>query len=140
LQITFAEEIQGQQLNETSYDAPLVRVGRNQATCQIVFDQKQWPTVSRQHAQFEFQKDRWLLSDSGSTYGTFLDGQPVFNIQPSRKGILVFGNESRGISDDLLPFITSRITIPPGQAGRHHVESLNVASSVAVICAVFDKN
>ncbi|MEP6743088.1 MAG: FHA domain-containing protein [bacterium] len=74
-QITFAEEIQGRQQNETSYNQPLIAVGRNPATCQIVFNQKQWPTVSRQHAEFRLQNDRWLVSDSGSTYGTFLDGQ-----------------------------------------------------------------
>ena len=74
-QIAFAEEIQGQQHNETSYNQPLIAVGRNPATCQIVFDQKQWPTVSRQHAEFRLQNGRWVVSDSGSTYGTFLDGQ-----------------------------------------------------------------
>jgi ABC-type multidrug transport system ATPase subunit/pSer/pThr/pTyr-binding forkhead associated (FHA) protein len=76
-QIAFAEESQGLQQNETSYNGPLITVGRNPATCQIVFDQKQWPTVSRRHAEIHLQNGRWLLSDSGSTYGTFLDGQPV---------------------------------------------------------------
>ena len=76
-QITFAEELQGQQHNERSYNQPLIAVGRNPATCQIVFDQKQWPTVSRQHAEFRLQNGRWLVSDSGSTYGTFLDGQQL---------------------------------------------------------------
>ena len=98
------------------------------------------PNVRVQYADLKDVLAKFSGSEDFTVYGTFLDGQPVFNIQPSRKGILVFGNESRGISDDLLPFITSRITIPPRQAGRHHVESLNVASSVAVICAVFDKN
>lgn len=77
MQITFAEEIKGQQLNERSYAAPVVAVGRNPATCKIVFDQKQWPTVSRQHAQFLLHNDSWFLTDSGSTYGTFLNGQPI---------------------------------------------------------------
>ncbi len=76
-QITLAEESQGQPHNEISYDGPLVTLGRNPATCQIVFDQKQWSTVSRQHAQFQLQDGRWLLSDRGSTYGTFLDGQLI---------------------------------------------------------------
>jgi ABC-type multidrug transport system ATPase subunit/predicted component of type VI protein secretion system len=76
-QIALAEEIRGLQQNETSYNGPLITVGRNPATCQIVFDQKQWPTVSRRHAEIQLQNGRWLLSDSGSTYGTFLDGQPV---------------------------------------------------------------
>ena len=73
--ITFAEELQGRLQNETSHNQPLIAVGRNPATCQIIFDQKQWPTVSRQHAEFRLQNGRWFVSDSGSTYGTFLDGQ-----------------------------------------------------------------
>jgi ABC-type multidrug transport system ATPase subunit/pSer/pThr/pTyr-binding forkhead associated (FHA) protein len=77
LQITFAEEIKGQQVNERSYNAPVVALGRNPATCKIVFDQKQWPTVSRQHAQFQLHDDSWFLADSGSTYGTFLNGQQI---------------------------------------------------------------
>jgi len=76
-QIAFAEETQGRQQNETSYNGPLITVGRNPTTCQIVFDQKQWPTVSRRHAEIQLQNGRWLLSDSGSTYGTFVDGQLV---------------------------------------------------------------
>lgn len=76
-QIAFAEETQGRQQNETNYNGPLITVGRNPATCQIVFDQKQWPTVSRRHAEIQLQNGRWLLSDCGSTYGTFFDGQPV---------------------------------------------------------------
>ena len=82
MQITFAEEIKGQETNERSYDAPVVAVGRNPATCQIVFDQKQWPTVSRQHAQLQFHHEAWFLEDSGSTYGTFLNGQQIK--QPTR--------------------------------------------------------
>src|SRR5882724_12094243 len=77
MQIKLAEEIQGQPRNETSYNGPSVAVGRNPATCQIIFDQKQWPTVSRQHAQFQLKNDRWFVSDSGSTYGTLVDGQII---------------------------------------------------------------
>ncbi len=77
MQITLAEEIQGQQQKEARYNGPLVAVGRNPATCQIVFDQKQWPTVSRQHARFEAQNGRWILADSDSTYGTLLDGRLI---------------------------------------------------------------
>lgn len=98
------------------------------------------PNVRVQYADLKDVFAKLSGSENFTVHGTFLDGQPVFDIKPPQKGILVFGNESRGISDDLLPYITSRITIPPRHAGRHHVESLNVASAVAIICAVFDKN
>ena len=98
------------------------------------------PNVSIQYADLKEVLARLSGNEDFTVYGTFLDGQPVFGIQPPQKGILLFGNESRVIADDLLPYRTNRITIPPGNAGRQHVESLNVASAVAIICAVFDKN
>jgi TrmH family RNA methyltransferase len=71
--------------------------------------------------------------------GTFLQGTSVFRIKPVKSGIIIFGNESRGISTDLMPFIGQQITIPSGMAGRSHVESLNVASSVAIVCAFMNR-
>ena len=76
-QITLAAEIHGQKQHEVGYAGPTINIGRNPATCQIVFDQKQWPTVSRQHAQLQLQNGRWFLSDAGSTYGTFVNGQSI---------------------------------------------------------------
>jgi TrmH family RNA methyltransferase len=69
--------------------------------------------------------------------GTFMEGTPVYSIPPGTRGLLVFGNEARGISSGLLPLITSRITIPVSRPDRPHVESLNVASAVAISCALF---
>lgn len=69
-------------------------------------------------------------------FGTFMQGASVHEIGKVSRGILLFGNESRGISADLVPYISTRITIPPGNDNPAHVESLNVASSVAVLCAL----
>ncbi len=68
--------------------------------------------------------------------GTFMQGVSVQEVGKVRKGIILFGNESRGISAELTPYISNRITIPPGNDNPAHVESLNVASSVAVVCAM----
>jgi TrmH family RNA methyltransferase len=72
-------------------------------------------------------------------YGTFMDGLSVYDIPSEKKGMIVFGNESRGISEQLIPFIHSRITIPPGNKGFSHIESLNVAAAVTVICSVISR-
>jgi len=69
-------------------------------------------------------------------YGTFMNGAPVYDLPATSKGMIVFGNEARGISEELIPFIQSRITIPPVKRNITHVESLNVASAVAVVCAI----
>lgn len=66
--------------------------------------------------------------------GAAMDGTPFTDLPPLSQGMLLFGNESRGIGTELLPYLTRTVTIPPG-AGRTHVESLNVASAVAVLCS-----
>ena len=51
--------------------------------------------------------------------------QKVYN------GILIIGNESRGVSDKVLQFATNRITIP--RVGK--AESLNAAVATGIILA-----
>lgn len=63
--------------------------------------------------------------------GATLDGKNVFSSPPKRNGILLMGSESHGIHEDLLPFVSNRITIPRfGNA-----ESLNVATATAILLA-----
>lgn len=74
--------------------------------------------------------------NSLSVYGAMLDGENVYQKTLNKKGsVLLMGNESKGISESLLPFITDKILIP--KIG--HAESLNVASATAILCAEFTK-
>ncbi|MBW7890774.1 MAG: RNA methyltransferase [Chitinophagaceae bacterium] len=58
-----------------------------------------------------------------------LNGNSVFDHQSLIEGIILIGNESRGVSQELLPFCTEQITIPRiGQA-----ESLNAAVATGII-------
>src|ERR1051326_702183 len=70
-------------------------------------------------------------------YGALLDGENIYRQQLSTAGIIVMGNESKGISENILPYITHRISIPNYGGGA---ESLNVAIATAVICAEFRRN
>ena len=70
-------------------------------------------------------------------YGTLMEGEPVYSSELGRSGIILLGNESRGISDDLIPFITNRITIPKFTIAEHGIESLNVAMAASVIFSEF---
>jgi RNA methyltransferase, TrmH family len=82
-----------------------------------------------------------LTSQPGfGIYGTFMDGQPLNACKPEQPCIVVFGNESRGISGSVASCIRHRITIPPGGSIHRHVESLNVSAAVAVVCSVFAGN
>lgn len=72
-----------------------------------------------------------------TVYGTYMDGIPVMSVTPTKHGIIVFGNESRGISMEISPLIGQRLTIPPGTTEHGRVESLNVSSAVAIVCNAF---
>lgn len=62
-------------------------------------------------------------------YGALLKGQSVNQLSPLKEGIIVIGNESKGIRDPVLPFISKAITIPRiGQA-----ESLNAAVATGIL-------
>jgi len=65
-----------------------------------------------------------------------LDGENMHDKDLSDKNaVLLMGNESKGISAELIPFINEKIFIPRyGQA-----ESLNVATATAIICAAFKR-
>lgn len=64
-------------------------------------------------------------------YGAFLEGDSVYETGFDRPGLIVLGNEGKGISDSVIELITDKITIPRfGDA-----ESLNVAVSASIICS-----
>jgi TrmH family RNA methyltransferase len=68
-------------------------------------------------------------------YGTVMDGDDFYDAQVKTPGLLVFGNESKGISEELNEFFRSKIRIPDYPKGETGSESLNIAASVAVICS-----
>jgi len=69
-----------------------------------------------------------------TVYGALLDGENVYQKELKTKGsVLLMGNESKGISDELKPFISEKLLIPNfGKA-----ESLNVATATAILCSEF---
>ena len=77
MKIVFVEHRKGNRLPEQSFDLEIIRVGRNAEDCQIAFDSNMFPMVSRQHAEFRLQGDKWVLFDANSTYGTYVNGQKI---------------------------------------------------------------
>ncbi|MDQ4123364.1 MAG: FHA domain-containing protein [Acidobacteriota bacterium] len=77
MKIVLAEERDGTQLNEKTFSQETIRIGRDPAICEIVFEQAAYPMVSRKHAELRFKDGGCLLIDSNSSYGTFLNGQRV---------------------------------------------------------------
>lgn len=68
-------------------------------------------------------------------YGTLLDGVAPGNIELNPHGIVVIGNESHGISEELKSFISTKITIPAAaNGGSGRAESLNASIATAIVC------
>lgn len=67
--------------------------------------------------------------------GAVLDGEDVFDSVLPRKGLIVIGNESKGISHTVAKRLTHRISIPRHPDGG--AESLNAAVAAGILAAVF---
>jgi len=80
-------------------------------------------------------------------FGTFMDGNNIYNEKLPNEAILIFGNEANGISSAIEKKIKNRITIPrfPRTVGfassgdKQQTESLNVATATAIILSEFRK-
>lgn len=70
-------------------------------------------------------------------YGTFLDGENIYHKKLENSGILLMGNEGRGISDAVAAHVTDRLLIPSYPRGQNTVESLNVAMATAIALSCF---
>ena len=72
---------------------------------------------------------------SKTVFGTFMEGENIYETSLEPDPLVLFGNESHGLSDRLNPHIRHRISIPSFSPLGSGSESLNVASSVAVVCS-----
>ncbi|MGL5937855.1 MAG: TrmH family RNA methyltransferase [Phocaeicola sp.] len=70
-------------------------------------------------------------------YGTFLDGEVIYKEPLTSCGIIVMGNEGKGISNEIEQLLNKRLFIPNYPADKESSESLNVAVATAIICAEF---
>jgi TrmH family RNA methyltransferase len=68
-------------------------------------------------------------------YGTFLEGENIYEMRLEPAPLILFGNESHGLSRQLESHIGQKISIPSFSTFGKSSESLNVASSVAVVCS-----
>ena len=66
-------------------------------------------------------------------YGAVLNGENIYQKKMCKNGLIILGNETEGISDAIVAFVTDNISIP--SFGR--AESLNVAVAAAIVCSEF---
>ena len=46
-------------------------------------------------------------------YGTFLDGEPIYDAALSPGGVIVMGSEGQGVSPEVAELVSRRLFIPP---------------------------
>lgn len=69
-------------------------------------------------------------------YGAFMEGEDVSQVEFKKTGVILIGNESNGIREELRPYIHKFITIKRFGGA----ESLNAAAAAAVICDNWRRN
>ncbi len=67
-------------------------------------------------------------------YATLLNGENIFTTDIHSKGLVLVGNESKGLSDSAQAIATKAISIPRYKDGG--AESLNAAIATSIICAI----
>ena len=77
------------------------------------------------------------LQEKAPVYGTFLDGESIYDKKLENHGIIIMGNEGKGISDECGKHVSERLLIPNYPVGRETSESLNVSTATAIICSEF---
>lgn len=70
-------------------------------------------------------------------FGTFLDGEDIYEAELSETGVIVMGNEGNGISRDVEEVVSHRLLVPNYPQGSLTTESLNVALAAGIVCAEF---
>ena len=73
-------------------------------------------------------------------YGTLLDGDNIYQQKLENRGLIVMGNEGKGISPALAKKVNRRLLIPNFPEGRATADSLNVAIATAITCSEFRRN
>src|SRR4029079_2951537 len=72
----------------------------------------------------------WLSQENTTpVYATTLNGTPISETKKIKEGIIIFGNESKGISNEILALSTNKITI----TRKGKAESLNAGVAAGII-------
>lgn len=80
-----------------------------------------------------------VLHEGMQVYGTMLEGEPVYGAELTQSGVILLGNESRGISDNLIPLITRKLMIPRFNPVRSGIDSLNAGMAASIILSEFSR-
>jgi TrmH family RNA methyltransferase len=72
-------------------------------------------------------------------YSSNIDGVSVYETPIQNRAMLLLGNESHGIRNEISALADYKIKLPSFPAGNSSMESLNVGVAAGVLCAEFRK-
>lgn len=73
--------------------------------------------------------ESWLSDQQVKKYATILDGTDITKSEKIREGIVIIGNESKGIPASILSLVNEKISIPK----KGDAESLNAAVATGIV-------
>ena len=76
-----------------------------------------------------------VRKDDKPVYGTMLEGVPIYKHQLGKNGVILLGNESKGISPGLLEYVSEKIMIPG--VAKPGIDSLNVGMAASIVFSEF---
>ena len=86
-------------------------------------------SITRVRAEYMDLTDLLKHNNEIRLYATVLDGRDITKMEKLNEGLIVIGNESKGISEEILKLSNVKITIPK----KGNAESLNVAVATGII-------
>jgi RNA methyltransferase, TrmH family len=75
--------------------------------------------------------DEWIKQTEIPVYATLLEGENIYTAAPHKPGIVIIGNEGKGIRPSMLTRTTKPLTIPK----KGKAESLNAAVATGIVLA-----
>lgn len=82
---------------------------------------------------------RQLKAKGMPVFGTFLDGENIYTSPLPSQGLIIMGNEGKGIAEDIGKLADFRLTIPNFTPTGVSSESLNVGVATGIILSEFKR-
>ena len=106
----------------------LVGKGSNGKTFLVELHKSTIGSISRVNVIYE-DLDNWLPKQNVELYATVLEGKSINQHDKLKEGIILIGNESKGIPASYIQLAKNKITIP----AKGKAESLNAAVATGII-------
>lgn len=69
-----------------------------------------------------------------TVYGTYMDGESLYEVSLDKNCVIVLGSESHGISSEIGEIIDRKLSVPSFSKLSTKAESLNVSTAAAMVC------